>query len=315
MGEEVRKAVFETFNVDHLHEWQEQMLQEHVNDERCLKNALVHAPTSGGKTIVAIILLLRTMHLDGKDAVFVLPYVAIVSEKVQELKQLAHRLPFFSVAEYAGPKGSFPVPKRKTSLRTLYVCTPEKATGVWKGLCGEGKRRDEIGMVAVDECHMVSDGPRGAVLEELLVSLLRWSSHSMRILALSATIGNPDAFSVFLGRGRPSACKLYNVTTRPTQIKEYIIVSGHPIPIVRDAGGRGQINFAARGPEMINEERDKMIIDSCKAFREDYQTSIIVKLVFEAMQNGDSVLLFCQTRRSCVLLCESLTKSIEAIVR
>lgn len=167
----VRKAVFEVFKIKKLHPWQVSVLTAHISSDNDPKNGLIHAPTSGGKTLVALILLLRTMLLRKKDAILVLPYVAIVTEKVFELKQLASKVPAFHVSEYASSKGFFPVPEQKPSLQTLYVCTPEKATGVWKFLCTEGSRREEIGLVAIDECHMISDGSRGCVIEELIVSV------------------------------------------------------------------------------------------------------------------------------------------------
>lgn len=91
MGEDVRRAVFESFDISSLHEWQSEMLLKHIYEDGGMKNGLVLAPTSGGKTVVAIILMIRSMMLEQKDALLVLPYVAIVTEKVRELKKTCNK--------------------------------------------------------------------------------------------------------------------------------------------------------------------------------------------------------------------------------
>ena len=90
--------------------------------------------------------------------------------------------------------------------------------------------------MVVDEFHMVGEGSRGAVLEDLVTNVLFWAGASTRIVALSATIGNPDDLATFLGGGDVKNCIIYKVSRCPTNpIKEHVIVGVGAFPIHRSA--------------------------------------------------------------------------------
>uniref|UniRef100_A0A5F4W9S5 Helicase, POLQ like n=1 Tax=Callithrix jacchus TaxID=9483 RepID=A0A5F4W9S5_CALJA len=145
----VRDLYVQLKGIEKLYEWQHTCLTLKSVQER--KNLIYSLPTSGGKTLVAEILMLQELLCSRKDVLMILPYVAIVQEKISGLSSFGIELGFF-VEEYAGSKGRFPPTKRREK-KSLYIATIEKGHSLVNSLIETG-RIDSLGLVVVDEVEL-----------------------------------------------------------------------------------------------------------------------------------------------------------------
>ncbi|CAL1683577.1 unnamed protein product [Lasius platythorax] len=283
----VKKLIKEIKGIYELYQWQDECLKLATESK---KNLIYALPTSGGKTLVAEILMFREIICNKKNTIFILPYVALVQEKVQSMAILALKLGFL-VEEYAGTKGRYPPIKRRRK-NSIYICTIEKALGLVNSLI-ETKRLAEIGIIVIDELHLLGEsGGRGATLEGLLTKIMFFSD-TIRLIGMSATIGNLKEIAQFLN------ADTYSQNFRPVEITEYV--------------------KCENDTWIVNLSNEELLVDMSS---NDYKYSDDIAmldpdriggLVMEVVPN-DSCLIFCSSRKNCenvaLLLVKVLPKNL-----
>ncbi|XP_068249203.1 helicase POLQ-like isoform X2 [Palaemon carinicauda] len=277
-----------------LYDWQKNCILEGIGS----RNLLFSLPTSGGKTLVAEILMLRQLLLKKKDTLFILPYVALVQEKVHGISPFGVELGFL-VEEYAGSRGSFP-PKSGRRKRVLYIATIEKASGLVNSLLENG-RIGELGLVVADELHMMGEkGGRGAILEGTLTKL-RYAAPKIQLVAMSATIGNLQEMASFLD------AKLFTGNFRPVALTEYVKIGDQIWELNSSAKTEEELLYKQRLC-CFPYTREQKLLD----------TDMIGGLVGEVVPDH-SCIVFCPTRRNCEtlaeLICQILPRPITKIKR
>ncbi|XP_070528849.1 helicase POLQ-like isoform X2 [Cardiocondyla obscurior] len=286
LSDTVKKIIQEVKGICELYQWQDECLKLAI---KMKKNLIYALPTSGGKTLVAEILMLREIICNKKNAVFILPYVALVQEKVQSMAVLALKLGFL-IEEYASTKGHYPPIKRRRK-NSIYICTIEKALGLVNSLI-ETKRLSEIGIIVVDELHLLGEsGGRGATLEGLLTKIMFFSS--IRLIGMSATIGNLNEVAQFLN------ADTYSQNFRPVKIIEY----------VKCENDIWTINLNSEDLLIDMNTNDYKYSDDKAMLDPDRIGGIIMEVI-----PNDSCLVFCSSRKNCenvaLLLAKILPKSL-----
>ncbi|XP_046978501.1 helicase POLQ-like [Vanessa cardui] len=277
------KGLFKTYrNIEKFYDWQEECLNLDTIKER--RNLIYALPTSGGKTLVAEVLMLREVLNRKKNALFILPFVAIVQEKIWSLAPFALQLDFLA-EEYAGGKGHIP-PKKRRKKNSIYIATIEKGLALIRSLI-ELDRLDEIGLIVVDELHLIGETGRGSTLEMLLTTVI-FANKGIQIVGMSATIGNLPDLATFL------KADVYEKQFRPVELVEYVKLGNVLHRIVWGPGGM----------EIVP---DRELSFDYSAAGAALDPDALGGLVGETAPRG-ACLVFCPTKRNCenvaALLCK-----------
>ncbi|KAH1019210.1 hypothetical protein HUJ04_009061 [Dendroctonus ponderosae] len=286
LPDHVKDLVKQYKGIDKLYDWQEECLNMAIESRSNLIYAL---PTSGGKTLVAEVLMLREILCYQKNVIFILPYVAIVQEKVWDFSPFGVALDFL-VEEYASNKGVYP-PRKRRRKNSVYIATIEKGLGLLNSLIETG-RLSEIGLIVIDELHLIGEEGRGATLEACLSKII-FLAENIQIVGMSATIGNIEDISKFLN------AEVYRKNFRPVELTEY----------VKCENQIAKINWGCKDENDLLIDVKKLDFKYSEAVSK-LDPDMLGGLVLQVVPKG-SCLVFCPSRTNCEnvvhLLCK-LTK-------
>ncbi|MHC1626116.1 MAG: ATP-dependent DNA helicase [Methanoculleaceae archaeon] len=146
---------------------------------------VVAVPTASGKTLVAVMAMHSHIARGGR-CLYIVPLRALASEKYHE---------FIASGIDAGiATGDFDRRDEHLGRYPAVVATSEKVDSLIRN--GASWLRD-LTLLVVDEIHLLGDEHRGATLE-MVITKLRSLCPDIQILALSATIGNPEEIAGWL---------------------------------------------------------------------------------------------------------------------
>lgn len=186
------------------------------------EDVLVTAPTGSGKTWIAREEIRRLLAA-GRRAWYTTPLKALTNSKYQE----------FSDEFGANRVGILTGDRKENSDAQLLVGTTEiYRNQLFDSMRGGGDVNADL--VVLDEVHYLADEDRGHVWEEAIIL----TPPRIRLLLLSATIGNADEFAAWIEEVRGVRCGVVERPAgRPVPLRAAMLLPDRRlIPLLTDAG-------------------------------------------------------------------------------
>lgn len=193
------------------------------------ENMLICAPTSSGKTNIALLTILRVVanhyknnfiKLNDFKIVYIAPMKALVKETVGNFTQ---RLQPFGI-KVRELSGDVHLTKRELEETQIIISTPEKWDIITRKT-GEKTFTELVKLVIVDEVHLLHD-TRGAVIESIISRTIRRiesTNEKVRIVALSATLPNYEDVAMFLRVDPNKGLFYFDSSFRPIPLEQKYI--------------------------------------------------------------------------------------------
>jgi len=186
------------------------------------EDVLVTAPTGSGKTWIAREEIRRLLAA-GKRAWYTTPLKALTNSKYQEF-----------IDEFGAESvGILTGDRKENSDAPLIVGTTEiYRNQLFDALRGGSELRGDL--VVLDEAHYLADEERGHVWEEAIIL----SPPRIRLLLLSATIGNADEFAAWIEEVRGVRCGVVNrAGARPVPLRAaFLLPDKRLVPLTNEQG-------------------------------------------------------------------------------
>ena len=243
------------------------------------KNLIVSARTSAGKSLVGEIISLKCILEKKKKVLIIQPYVSGVSMTEDYLKYI------FEAAgiKVKGLLESIPL-HGDISKVDVAICTIEKASILIRN---NQENLSEIGLIIVDELHMVGDKQRGYHLDILLSKILY-----MKDVGVLSTNIQLVGLSTSLEKDK-------EILTR-WLMADFFSHDKRPVPLVEKV----KVDDVLYNSEFQEIEE----LDSSNVIRGDEEG--ILQVSKNTLLEKKCVLIFCQTKKECEDLALKLAKAL-----
>lgn len=252
-------------------------------------NLVLSLPTSAGKTRIAEMCILACL-AQGKRVVFVTPLRALSAQTEVGLRKTFNPLGK-SVSSLYGSIGASGGDVDALRTRHIVVATPEKLDFA---LRSEPSLLDDVGLVVLDEGHMIGLSEREVRYEAQIQRLLRRTdAASRRVVCLSAILPEGDQLEDFAAwLTNDKADGLIKNAWRPTRLR---------FGEVDWKGQHAQLNITVgdEKPYILKFLTEKKPTKgrAKKMFPSD-QRELCLATAWRLVEEGQSVLVFCPERRS-----------------
>jgi len=253
------KAVLARAGYDILYPPQEEAIQAGALDE---KNIVLASPTASGKTLIAELVILKSVLERGGKALYLTPLRALASEKYEDFQK------YTAIEKEPGRRVRVAITSGDYDSSDLYlanfdiiISTNEKADSL---LRHRSPWIADVSVVVADEIHLITEADRGPTLEVVLTRLLKLNP-DIQVLALSATIKNATEIAEWL--------KANPITTE-----------WRPVPLREGIHYDGEIQFKDGSSRFVSKTVPNPVFD----------------IALDVVREGGQVLIFAETRRSAV---------------
>jgi len=247
---------------------------------------VVASPTASGKTFIAELAMVNKAVKQGKTAVYIVPLKALAAEKYQDFSERYEELDVMMSVGDKDESGDY------LETADIVIATSEKLDSM---LRHNPSWIHQIGLVVVDEIHLLTSPNRGPTLEVTLTRLR--DILDFQLLGLSATISNSDELADWLD------AELVESDYRPVELKEGIyqqntveFYEGDGKQNKEDEEGeKGGASAFKTGSEL--KERDEGEEASEEMFVEDKHGRATQNILENTMNMDKQCIIFCSSRK------------------
>jgi helicase len=260
---EIIEKVLKAYNFDNLNPIQSESIKKGLFEN----NLIVAAPTASGKTLCAVLAGLNCYYNKKMKMVYLCPLIALAQEHYSSFKEKFEKFGIKIALSIGDYDSSDPWLREYDWI----ICSNEKADSLIRH---GAEWINDIGLIVVDEIHMLTDNSRGPTLEILLTRLKEIAPRA-QIIGLSATISNAKEIAEWLNA-------------------DFVFSEWRPVKLYEGVSFDHTIQFQGKRSYELDE----------KLWHE-------LAIVDNSLKNKKQVLFFVSSRRNAESLAEKLSEEMK----